>query len=660
MILKVKKIPKGTLCLDALKGYKQSEVLACLVNGKHQDLRFALHQSADIVPISQADLYSLADCASSEAANKVAWGTASALVSIAAFHLFGKRVKHLQTAVDMDRGGFSTDLLILKLPNADGFKDWEQLYTDDAFIGRLSEEQLDALQKHAVELCKANDAFEKITLADTKALHDLDIPASEDGSFSLWKFQNVLFTCSKPIAQRPSQIKVLGLSASELVHHAATKRQCVTRVYGFGFAHPRMKSRWDTQLEQAKMRDHRVVGQVQGLFMTHPFSPGAPFFLPHGTRIIRRLQDFLRAKYRRFGFEEVMTPLVYKKELWEVSGHWANYQQDMFAVRGCCDPDSDASTGLKPMNCPAHCLIFDSIPRSSADLPLRLADFGALHRNEASGALTGLTRVRQFHQDDGHIFCRPDQIAQEISATLQMLAEVYKALSFPSYELSLSTRPKENFMGSESEWEEAENALKRSLDGTGRPWFVKEGDGAFYGPKIDIMVKDGLGRSHQTATIQLDFQLPSRFGLKYKLPGGGTATPVIVHRAVFGSIERVLAILMEHHSGRWPFWLNPRQIIICPTPGAAEYAESVYASLSDRLESQNLHIYLDIDRSEDNLSAMIKSAQKAQYSLMLVVGPQEAEQNTINVRTRTGQVLGQFSFDKMTSFIAEMQNNHKF
>ncbi|CAO3587499.1 unnamed protein product [Absidia cylindrospora] len=407
--------------------------------------------------------------------------------------------------------------------------------------------------------------------------------------------------------------------------------------------------------------------------MIHPVSPGSIFMLPHGTRIVQRLQDFLRQEYKRYGYDEVMTPLIYKKDLWETSGHWQNYMEDMFMVKsgkeptGCCGgahDEQDANEGvygLKPMNCPGHCLIFDSTQRSYKDLPIRLADFSPLHRNEASGALSGLTRVRRFHQDDAHIFCTEQQIVTEISSCLSFVDRVYKAFDFPHFDFTLSTRPDNNYIGSVSEWDHAEDALKKALDTTGRPWTVKEGDGAFYGPKIDIMVKDSCGKSHQTATIQLDFQLPQRFGLKYVDEKDQAQTPVIIHRAILGSIERMLAILIEHTNGKWPFWLSPRQAVILPvaTP-FAEYATQVAKSLSGSgepgsVDSHGESFYVDADTSSrDRLNKMIRLAQQQRYNFIGVVGQKEMDSGTVNVRTRSGEILGSMTVDELRSMFSKL------
>ncbi|KAI7902805.1 threonyl-tRNA synthetase [Cokeromyces recurvatus] len=405
--------------------------------------------------------------------------------------------------------------------------------------------------------------------------------------------------------------------------------------------------------------------------MIHPVSPGSIFMLPHGTRIVHKLQDFLRKEYARYGYQEVMTPLIYKKDLWETSGHWQNYMEDMFMVKSghahdCThshdDKDHSIDTneglfGLKPMNCPGHCLIFDSTPKSYRDLPIRLADFSPLHRNEASGALTGLTRVRRFHQDDAHIFCTEKQITSEITSCLSFVDHVYSAFKFPHYDLTLSTRPKSHYIGTIEEWNHAEEALIQALNKSERPWTIKEGDGAFYGPKIDIMVKDSSGKSHQTATIQLDFQLPQRFGLKYIDKNDEAQTPVIVHRAILGSIERMMAILIEHTGGKWPFWLSPRQGIVIPvaTP-FSDYAKKVadHLSLGTNTTSDNAHYFVDVNNSHDRLNKMIRQAQLQQYNFIFVVGQKEMDEGVVNVRTRKGDVLGTMTIEQVRDMFSSM------
>nr|CAG8445829.1 2852_t:CDS:2 [Entrophospora candida] len=426
--------------------------------------------------------------------------------------------------------------------------------------------------------------------------------------------------------------------------------------------------------QQANKKDHRAIGKSQQLFLVHPWSPGSIFMLPHGTRVFHKLQSYIRLKYKEYGFEEVMTPMIFKKDLWEMSGHWQNYQSDMFTVHeksistqndhhhndsdSNVKPKSDNVFGLKPMNCPGHCLIFDNSSKSYRDLPLRLADFGSLHRNEASGVLTGLTRVRQFHQDDAHIFCRESQIYEEISSTLSFLENVYNDFKFPHYEMVLSTRHESTYIGELSEWDIAEESLKKALNQTGRKWTLNPGDAAFYGPKIDIMVKDAHHRMHQTATIQLDFQLPKRFKLKYRDENGTDKTPIIIHRAILGSIERMMAILIEHTGGKWPFWLSPRQAIIIPIGGtkSMDYANQVKQSLSN--SKRHFQYFIDIDNSDNSLSKMIKTAQLAQYNFILVVGEKEQATQTVNVRQRDGSSIENMTIEQLLSHFDCLTENY--
>ena len=408
--------------------------------------------------------------------------------------------------------------------------------------------------------------------------------------------------------------------------------------------------------------DHRELAIQQELFTTSLYSPGSPLFLPNGARIFNSLTNFLRSKYEQYGFQEVITPTIYKKSLWEKSGHWENYAEDMYSVTGrgaegateSKQVGEDEEYGLKPMNCPGHCLIFASKKRSYRDLPIRYADFSPLHRNEISGALSGLTRLRKFHQDDGHIFCRPSQIREEISKTLEFVKETYDLLQMGPYRLTLSTRPKDNFIGTVEEWDNAENALKTSLDASGEIWTVNEGDGAFYGPKIDIILKDFDGKEHQTATIQLDFQLPKRFELEYQAPAPelerkglstnqpdllaieGPVTPVLIHRAVLGSVERIMALLIEHHNGKWPFWLSPRQVTILTVndkPEVLEFARQAQKQISVGKEffGSSTPIVVDIDDSPRSLGKKIAVAKSKRYSIIVVVGDKNVQNKRLNV-----------------------------
>lgn len=402
----------------------------------------------------------------------------------------------------------------------------------------------------------------------------------------------------------------------------------------------------------APQADHRHLGVQQGLFTTSVYSPGSTLFLPRGAHIFNKLVSFLRAQYSHFGFDEVITPTIYKRSLWEKSGHWENYSDDMFSVDMKQSPQNftDEKYGLKPMNCPGHCLLFASEPRSFRELPIRYADFSPLHRNETSGALSGLTRLRKFHQDDGHIFCRPCQVSEEISRTLDFINLTYMTLNLGPYRLSLSTRPRDHFIGTVEEWENAELALRQALDASGQTWNVNEGDGAFYGPKIDIILTDSDGKEHQTATIQLDFQLPKRFDLQYQSPAAeleqkgltttdpgmlakqGPVRPVMIHRAILGSIERLMALLIEHYNGHWPFWLNPRQVAVITVSSdgpVVDYAHSALNEIQGGLGTAGASraraidrtaFAIDMDGTPRTLKKKISDAKRKRYSIIVVVG----------------------------------------
>ncbi|KAA8916576.1 hypothetical protein TRICI_001202 [Trichomonascus ciferrii] len=400
-------------------------------------------------------------------------------------------------------------------------------------------------------------------------------------------------------------------------------------------------------------------------------TPGSVFFLPYGTRLFDRLVDFMKVQQRMFGFEHVVTPLIYKSELWQTSGHWQHYKRDMFQVLGAHHGEAGGEQpeevfGLKPMNCPGHCVMFGQYERSFRELPVRYADFSPLHRNEASGALTGLTRVRKFHQDDGHIFCEPEQVQQEIEGCLKLIDSVYGVFGLRDYQLTLSTRPDE-FSGEAAAWDAAENGLRQALDQTGKVWTVNAGDGAFYGPKIDILVTDNNGKQHQTATIQLDFQLPRNFGLTYaSSEREASATPVLIHRAVYGSIERFMSLLIDHYQGKWPFWMNPRQAVVIPVASRHHaYAQQVLDELSGRgatkdtpgrLDAKFYHV--EMMAQEDTVGNRIRHALSQGFSYILMVGDREIENNTVAIRPRDNRKTQNMSVDEVKALFDNLQNSY--
>lgn len=454
--------------------------------------------------------------------------------------------------------------------------------------------------------------------------------------------------CRGPHVRHTGKIKTLKIHKNSSTYwEGKADMETLQRIYGISFPDPKLLKEWEKFQEEAKNRDHRKIGRDQELYFFHELSPGSCFFLPKGAYIYNTLMEFIRSEYRKRGFQEVISPNIFNSRLWMTSGHWQHYSENMFSFEV-----EKEQFALKPMNCPGHCLMFDHRPRSWRELPLRLADFGVLHRNELSGALTGLTRVRRFQQDDAHIFCAMEQIEDEIKGCLDFLRTVYTVFGF-SFKLNLSTRP-EKFLGDIEVWNQAEKQLESSLNEFGEKWELNPGDGAFYGPKIDIQIKDAIGRYHQCATIQLDFQLPIRFNLTYvSHDGDDKKRPVIVHRAILGSVERMIAILTENYGGKWPFWLSPRQVMVVPVgPTCDEYAQKV------RQQFHDAQFMADIDLDPGcTLNKKIRNAQLAQYNFILVVGEKEKASGTVNIRTRDNKVHGERTVEETVERLQQLKHS---
>ncbi|KAJ4711144.1 threonine--tRNA ligase, mitochondrial [Melia azedarach] len=449
-----------------------------------------------------------------------------------------------------------------------------------------------------------------------------ELPA--DKTITVYRCGPLVDLCRGPHIPNTSFVKAFAcMKASSAYWRGNKDRESLQRVYGISYPDQKRLKEYVEMMREAEKYDHRELGKKQELFFNHPLSPGSWFFLPLGTRVYNKLMEFIRKQYWDRGYQEVISPNMYNMKLWETSGHAANYKENMFLI----DIEKQ-EFGLKPMNCPGHCLMFDHKVRSYRELPLRLADFGVLHRNEASGALTGLTRVRRFQQDDAHIFCRESQIKDEVRGVLEFIDYVYTIFGF-TYELKLSTRP-EKYLGDLAAWEKAEAALTDALNEFGKPWQINEGDGAFYGPKIDISVSDVFKRKFQCATLQLDFQLPSRFNLKFSAEDEAKEErPVMIHRAVLGSVERMFAIMLEHYKGKWPFWLSPRQAIVCPV---SEKSQPYALQVRDQIYQAGYHV--DVDTTDRKIQKKVREAQLAQYNFILVVGEEEAKTGQVSVRVR--------------------------
>mmetsp|Transcript_20414 Transcript_20414/g.25351 ORF Transcript_20414/g.25351 Transcript_20414/m.25351 type:complete len:709 (-) Transcript_20414:354-2480(-) len=557
-------------------------------------------------------------------------------------------------------------------PPVDGGFYYDAYMGNDASIG---ETEIGELSKAVTKIINNKYPFERLVVTKDEllemfaenpfkiALISKKIP--DGGRTTAYKSGPIIDLCMGPHLPDTGRVKAFHVvRASSAYWLGQADNDALQRVYGIAFPDKKELVQWKHNMAEAAKRDHRRVGANQQLFFFDALSPGSAFFEPRGARIYNTLIQFIRDQYWIREYEEVVTPNVYNFDLWHQSGHALHYKENMF-----CFEVEGAEFGLKPMNCPGHCLMFAKTLRSYRDLPLRYADFGVLHRNELSGALSGLTRVRRFQQDDAHIFCRDDQVEFEVTSTLDFMKYVYDTFGM-SYKLELSTRPKKA-LGDISLWNKAETALARAMDtfaGKGG-WRVNPGDGAFYGPKIDIKVTDALGRVHQCATIQLDFQLPIRFGLKYKAVTDDESTedntdnnsqdinslgpnfkrPIIIHRAMLGSVERMMAVLTEHWGGKWPFWISPRQCIVIPVVGHAhdEYGESI------RTKIRAARIFCDCDTSGNTLPKKVRTAQLAQYNFILVVGDEEKSQGTVSVRNRSNIVEGTIPID---DFIAKCKS----
>ena len=423
---------------------------------------------------------------------------------------------------------------------------------------------------------------------------------------TVYKCGSLIDLCRGPHVRHTGKVKAMEITKNSSTYwEGKADAETLQRIYGISFPDNKQLKEWRQFQEEAAKRDHRKLGREQDLFFFHELSPGSCFFQPKGALIYNKLVQFIREEYWKRGFQEVISPNIYNAKLWQTSGHWDHYAENMFKI----DVEKE-QFGLKPMNCPGHCLIFDHGIRSWRDLPLRMADFGVLHRNELSGALTGLTRVRRFQQDDAHIFCMPEQIKDEMRGALDFLQHIYSTFGF-SYQLKLSTRP-ESFLGDVEVWNQAEKMISDSLDESGLPWKLNPGDGAFYGPKIDITLMDALRRQHQCATIQLDFQLPIRFNLSYIDEKGEKKHPVIIHRAILGSVERMVAVLLESFGGKWPFWLSPRQAMVVPVAAPFnEYAQTV----QKQLKEAGFMCEANVDNTE-TMNKKVRNAQIAQFNFI--------------------------------------------
>ena len=466
-----------------------------------------------------------------------------------------------------------------------------------------------------------------------------DLP--EDSVISFYSQGEFTDLCAGPHLMSTKPVKAFKLtSLAGAYWRGSEKNKMLQRVYGTSYPKKAELEEYLHMMEEAKKRDHRKLGKELGLFMMREEGPGFPFFLPKGMELKNQLLDYWREIHKKAGYVEISTPIMLSRHLWETSGHWDHYKDNMYTT-----VIDDEDFAIKPMNCPGGILVYESEPRSYRDLPLRMGELGLVHRHEKSGQLHGLMRVRCFTQDDAHIFMTPEQVRDEIKGVVKLINEVYSLFGF-KYHVELSTRP-EDSMGSDEDWDMATEALRGALDDLGLPYVVNEGDGAFYGPKIDFHLEDSIGRTWQCGTIQLDFQLPQRFELEYTGADGEKHRPIMIHRVVFGSIERFIGILIEHFAGAFPTWLAPVQVKILPISDKyADYSREVLDKLTEA------GIRAEMDTRSEKIGYKIREAQTQKIPYMLVVGQKEEEEKTVSVRSR---FAGDEGASSVESFIESIQ-----
>ena len=529
---------------------------------------------------------------------------------------------------------------------------------DDGFYydfdreGGFTPEDLEKLEAEMTKIVKENLPLKPFVLPRNEAIAFMkekgepykvelieDLPEEETISF----YQQGEFTdpCAGPHIMYTKGVKAFKLtSIAGAYWRGSEKNKMLTRIYGTAFLSKADLESYLTMMEEAKKRDHRKLGKELGLFMFAEEGPGFPFFLPKGMTLKNTLLEYWHEIHLREGYQEISTPVILSRKLWETSGHWDHYKANMYTT-----VIDDEDYAIKPMNCPGGMLVYKSQPRSYRDLPLRLGELGLVHRHEKSGQLHGLMRVRCFTQDDAHIYMTQEQITDEIKGVTRLIDEVYKQFGF-EYFVELSTRP-EDSMGSDEDWEMATNGLRNALEEMGLDYIVNEGDGAFYGPKIDFHLRDSIGRTWQCGTIQLDFQLPQRFEAEYVAEDGTKKRPIMIHRVCFGSIERFIGILIEHYAGKFPVWLAPVQVKVIPvSEKSMEYASGVY----EKLKAAGIRV--ELDHKDEKVGYKIRQAQLEKVPYMLVLGEKEAAEGAITVRSRDKGDLGRAQLD---DFIQEIK-----
>lgn len=624
----VKEVEAGSSLLSIAKSLSQKlgkQALLAKVDGVNKDLSDTLDHDAQVefvTPDSEEGLHAIRH-------------TASHVMAQAIQHLFPGTKFAIGPAIDK---GFYYDL------------DSEHVFTP---------EDLAAIEKEMGKIIKANyplvrnelpreEALAKFKAEDEPYKVELIEDLPKDAVISTYTQGDFTDLCAGPHCPSTGRVKAFKLmSIAGAYWRGDEHNKMLQRIYGTAFATKEELEEYLHMMEEAAKRDHRKLGKELGIFMLSDYGPGFPFFLPNGMIIRNTLIDYWREVHRKYGYQEVMTPMIMNRQLWETSGHWDHYKENMYFTK-----IDDQDYAIKPMNCPGGMLVYANTPHSYKELPLRVGELGLVHRHELSGALHGLFRVRCFTQDDAHIFMMPSQIESVIQETIRLFDEVYATFGL-TYHAELSTRP-DNSMGDDATWEMTTGALKKAMDDFDLKYTINEGDGAFYGPKIDFHLKDSIGRTWQCGTIQLDMLLPEKFDLTYTGEDGQKHRPVMIHRVVYGSIERFIGILIENYAGAFPAWLAPEQVRVMPiTDKYNDYAKKV----TDKLLALNVRVHLD-DRNE-KIGYKIREAQVKKVPYMLVIGEKEVESNTVSVRSRSEGDQGAMDVDAFTAKLLDEIKNKK-
>ncbi len=620
----VKEVQKGISVLDLAKEISEGlarNATCAKVNGEVKDLRYNIEEDSEVEILTFDN---------SEDGKKAYWHTTSHIMAQAIKRIYGNDVK--LTIGPAIANGFYYDFDVKENISSDDFEkieaEMKKIIKEDLPIERYT-----LPREEAIKFMKEQGEDYKVELIE-------ELPEGEEISF--YKQGEFTDLCAGPHLMSTGKVKAVKiLSSSGAYWRGDEHNKMLQRFYGISYPKASQLEEYLNMLEEAKKRDHKKLGKELELFMIAPEGPGFPFFLPKGMVLRNVLEDFWRDIHRKNGYVEIKTPMILNEELWHRSGHWDHYKENMYTTK-----IDGVDYGIKPMNCPGGMIVYKSKMRSYKDLPIRAGELGLVHRHEKSGELNGLFRVRCFTQDDAHIFCLPEQIESEIEGIIKLVDKVYKIFGF-EYTLELSTRP-EDSMGTDEQWNMAEDALKKVLKDLEMPYELNEGDGAFYGPKIDFHIKDSLGREWQCGTIQLDFQMPERFDLTYIGEDGEKHRPVMLHRVIFGSIERFIGVLIENYAGAFPTWLAPVQVKLLPIADAhKEYAEKV------KEELEEVGIRVEVDARNEKIGYKIREAQLEKVPYMLVLGDKEKEAGTVGVRSRKDGDIGAMPIDEFIAKVVE-------